>query len=640
MSQVKIGRVLLNQYRVEEFIGGGGVGLVYRVRDLKMNTSLAMKVLNIDPDDDPSSTYLFKREAKAYEYLAHPNIVRYYGVKNTEGIYFLLLDYIDGDSLQKILSRQQNRRLPIADVLSVFKALSAALGYAHNNEVVHCDIKPGNILVDQGGKVYLTDFGIARHMESTVTDIGTAGTIAYMAPEQFRREPLFASTDIYSMGVLLYEMLVGQKPFRPGNQNTAEQSRTSKEMLQEAHLNEAPPDPCTIRKDLPAEVGQVVIKAMQKDPSQRFQTTRDFYSALCAAFGVSENAVGDRIEPRYVESTTKYEHFSQPIPPQSGSPQPVVRPKPPTWAIVLGGAAVIGVIIFLALQSKTPAYIPSPVNPTDPPVELVSKTEAPLVQQSTPTRTSSPPTATATDVEVAYAASKISPRDGMPMILIPAGEFVMGSYNCPRDIEYGCDPHEVYLDDYYIDQFEVTNGRYQECVQDGYCNQPDSYFSKKHSNYYTGSQYEDYPVIYVDREDAEDYCRWAGRRLPTEAEWEKAARGTDERKFPWGNDSNSSTYANYNGNVGDTSQVGSYPAGASPYNVMDMAGNVWEWVADYYGYYSSSSVSNPVGPSTGKKYVLRGGSWSNEQSLITTYFRARNFKDFVNNDIGFRCADD
>ncbi len=110
-------------------------------------------MLNIDPDDDPSSTYLFRREAKAYEYLAHRNIVRYYGVKNTEGIYFLLLDYIDGDSLQKILyPDKQNRGLPIADVLSVFKALSAALGYAHNNEVVHCDIKPGNILVDQEEK--------------------------------------------------------------------------------------------------------------------------------------------------------------------------------------------------------------------------------------------------------------------------------------------------------------------------------------------------------------------------------------------------------------------------------------------------------------------------------------------------------
>ncbi len=348
MSQVKIGRVLLNQYRVDELIGSGGVGLVYRVRDLQMNTDLAMKILNIDTDDDPSSAFLFKREAKAYENLAHPNIVRYYGLKHSEGIYFLLLDFIDGDSLQIILSRQPDRRLPIPDVLSLFKALSAALGYAHNNNVVHCDIKPGNILVDQGGKVYLTDFGIARHMESTATDIGAAGTIAYMAPEQFLKDPLHASTDIYSMGVLLYEMLVGQKPFRPSNQNTTDQSRTARELLEEAHLKEPPPDPCLIRKDLPADVGQVVIKAMQKDPKKRYQSTREFFSALCAAFGSSEDAVADRITQRSVNVF--------PQPPLSPMVTPVmptpVKRSIPTW-FPLGAVAAAGIIVVVLIASMS-----------------------------------------------------------------------------------------------------------------------------------------------------------------------------------------------------------------------------------------------------------------------------------------------
>ncbi len=635
MSQVKIGRVLLNQYRVDEFIGGGGVGLVYRVRDLKMNTDLAMKILNIDTDDDPSSAFLFKREAKAYEYLAHPNIVRYYGVKHSEGIYFLLLDFIDGDSLQKILSRQPDRRLPIPDVLSLFKALSAALGYAHNNNVVHCDIKPGNILVDQGGKVYLTDFGIARHMESTATDIGAAGTIAYMAPEQFLKEPLHASTDIYSMGVLLYEMLIGQKPFRPSNQNTTDQSRTARELLEEAHLKEPPPDPCLIRKDLPVDVGQVVIKAMQKDPTQRFQSTREFFSALCAAFGSSEDAVADRIATRFIERTTK----TDPIPPSPVPPPPTPRLKPPAWTYVLAGVAVIGVILFLAIQPK-PGNVPTPVSSNSTPTEeIVSVAEVLPTMTTAPTRTSAPPTATPTVEEVAAPGNTISPKDNMPMIYIPEGTFIMGSHLCPPKVDYACEPHEVYLDGYWIDQYEVTNEMYRQCVDDGDCETPAIVDSKKRAGYFYSSQYEDYPVIWVNRRNAVDYCEWAGRRLPTEAEWEKAARGDDERKFPWG-DNPSSSYANYNYYIGDTTPVGAYSNGASPYGVMDMAGNVWEWVADYYYYYSSSVYKNPTGPAQGDHYVLRGGSWSNVTELITTYFRADNFANFVNNDIGFRCADD
>ena len=346
MPQVEIGRILLNQYRVEEFIGGGGAGLVYRVRDLKMNTDLAMKVLNIDADDDPSYAYFFKREAKAYEYLAHPNIVRYYGVKHTDGIYFLLLDYIDGDSLQKILARQNDRRLPISDVLSIFKAISAALGYAHNNGVVHCDIKPGNIMVDQGGKVYLTDFGIARHMESTVTDIGAAGTIAYMSPEQFLKEPLRASTDIYSMGVLLYEMLVGQKPFRPGGTNTGDQSRTARERLQEAHLKQAPPDPCLIRVDLPADVGRVVTKAMQKDPNHRFQTTQEFFTALCAAFGFFEGAISDRIAQQFNYSDPQTPRFPAVA---SATPLPA-KGSAPAW-FKMGAVAVAGIVVVILIST-------------------------------------------------------------------------------------------------------------------------------------------------------------------------------------------------------------------------------------------------------------------------------------------------
>ena len=176
--------------------------------------------------------------------------------------------------------------------------------------------------------------------------------------------------------------------------------------------------------------------------------------------------------------------------------------------------------------------------------------------------------------------------------------------------------HTVYLDAYSIDKYEVANARYQACVDAGGCTAPHDPSSATRTSYYGNPDYAGYPVINVDWGQAETFCAWEGKRLPTEAEWEKAARGTDGRIYPWGNQNPTCDLANgvVQGKrcVGDTSPVGSYAAGASPYGVMDMAGNVWEWVNDWYdeNYYSHSPASNPPGPATGDTRVLRGGSWA------------------------------
>ena len=200
-------------------------------------------------------------------------------------------------------------------------------------------------------------------------------------------------------------------------------------------------------------------------------------------------------------------------------------------------------------------------------------------------------------------------------ILIPAGSFQMGcdSSNPAESCNSWEQPlHTVTLSAYSIDKYEVTNARYKACVAAGGCTVPGSVDSSKRSPYYGTSTYADYPVLNVDWFQANAFCAWAGKRLPTEAEWEKAARGSsDTRKYPWGNSAPDCTKTNYDSCVGDTSRVGSYPSGASPYGVMDMAGNVDEWVQDWYGssYYSVSPSNNPQGPETGTYRVLRGGSW-------------------------------
>jgi len=192
----------------------------------------------------------------------------------------------------------------------------------------------------------------------------------------------------------------------------------------------------------------------------------------------------------------------------------------------------------------------------------------------------------------------------------------------------------VYLDAFWIDKTEVTNAQYRLCVQAGVCAIPIG-------KYFDNSNYTDHPVVYVYWQDANNYCSWVGRCLPTEAEWEKAARGTDGRTYPWGEGLDCSK-ANYYwcGKFNEISPVGYYPQGASPYGVLDMAGNVWEWVSDWFssGYYNQSPSSNPQGPASGDTHGLRGGSWYSYDYSMSSANRYNYGLDRRYNSIGFRCA--
>ena len=255
----------------------------------------------------------------------------------------------------------------------------------------------------------------------------------------------------------------------------------------------------------------------------------------------------------------------------------------------------------------------------------------------------------ATNDAGAGTGQTIKGKDGAPMILIPAGPFLMGSNDgLPNERP----EHTVTLNAYYIDQFEVTSGRYQKFIESARRNVPPTWDDE------SVQAMGDLPAVGMSWTDAAAYCKWAGRRLPTEAEWEKAARGTDGRRYPWGHMQPFVDIANYNrgmwvseaitlvpvnsGLEGMSVRHGLKDGGKSPYGLFHMAGNAAEWVADWYDreFYQKSVDKNPTGPSTGEKHVMRGGSWADLPIALRVTARFSADPDFEERTIGFRCAVD
>jgi serine/threonine-protein kinase len=326
--------------------------------------------------------------------------------------------------------------------------------------------------------------------------------------------------------------------------------------------------------------------------------------------------------------------------------------------------------------AELPANTELPVN-TIPPVntEVPVDTQLPL-NTEVPVNTQLPVnTQVPVNTEVpGLGSTRISETDGMTQVFVPGGNFKMGSDYTTSGAPWEGPIHKVLLDPYWIDQTEVTNAMFDAFVtQSGYQTDAEKTGASAVFNLVDGSFWRvggadwqhplgpdsnlsnlgEHPVVNVSWNDALAYCEWAGRRLPTEAEWEKAARGTDGRTYPWGNefDGTRLNFADVNLNVrwGDkniddgfqlTAPVGNYPSGASPYGALDMAGNVWEWVNDwgFESYYDVSPSSNPVGPDSGNKRVLRGGSWVDSSDGTRAGFRNWSDPKITKNEWGFRCV--
>jgi serine/threonine protein kinase/formylglycine-generating enzyme required for sulfatase activity len=663
----------IGRYEILREIGRGGMAVVLLARDPYMDRQVAIKVLPQQFTHDPTFLTRFQREAKVIASLEHPAIVPVYDFGEHGGAPFIVMRYMPGGSLADRLDKGPMSLKAAADLLN---QLAPALDEAHRHRIVHRDMKPGNILFDQRGAPYLADFGIVKLSEGASTALtatgGSLGTPSYISPEQARGElRLDGRSDIYSLGVIFFEMLTGERPY---NADTPMGVAVM-------HITEPVPQIRERKPDLPAACQTVIDKAMAKDKNARYATAADLASAVALL------AEGKLPPPPKMPET----EFIPPAFAQSPGQRRVAKSRRvPTWLLIAGGLALIAAAVLLVYglgggaktdawgtATNAPTSIAAAVPSSTPSIQAVAPTRPATVTASPmprPTQTAVPspppthtPAPTPTPGPREPSAFPLPGGGSVTMVWAPAGEFKMGTNDAEMKALladcFGCSPnmyaneqprHIVFLDAYWIDQTEVTNGQYAACEAAGACPAPGESSSGSREAYYGNPAYDNFPVIHVSWHNANTFCAWRDARLPTEAEWEKAARGVDGRTYPWGDgaitgelansrDSNPEGESPEDGWFEDTSPVGYYPLGASPYGALDMAGNVSEWVADWYDsdYYGSPDASeNPVGPRTGRYHVVRGGSWDHGAVTLRVAYRGSNDPGYQDDKVGFRCARD
>ncbi len=585
----------LGRYQILEQLGQGGMATVYKAYDTRLERDVAVKVLRTDqfaPATLERILKRFEREARALAKLTHPNIVGVIDYGEHEGAPYLVMEYLPGGTLKQRLGKP----MPWQDALRLLLPIADALNYAHQHNILHRDVKPSNILLTENGQPMLTDFGIAKILDLedgqtlTATGVGV-GTPEYMSPEQGLGKPVDARTDVYSLGIVLYELVTGRKPFQADTPMAV--------VLMQA--TEPLPRPTHFVPDLPEAVEKLLLKALAKQPQDRYASMAEMAAAM----------------ERIVVSVQS--------------------------SVFSGQSSVVGSAISISQ---------SPITNQQSAILNQQSDAATIDQGATGETFDSGATVLQEETigeHLARAAAgneltlTLAPGVTMTFVRIPAGPFQMGSPKGEGDSDEH-PQHEVYLDEYWMGKTPVTNRQYEAFVRATGREAPGHW--KKG---FIPEGKEEHPVVYVSWHDAVAFCEWLSRvsgetiRLPSEAEWEKAARGTDGRRYPWGNEKPSKALCNYASGwfSAGTTPVGKYsPQGDSPYGCVDMAGNVWEWMNDWYDddYYSQSSTRNPPGPASGEGRVLRGGAWSSYENYVRAAYRGRSEPGYRDVYIGFRCS--
>jgi len=599
--------LVLPPYVVLERLGEGGTGKVFKARHQRLQRVVALKVIRPELLADADVVNRFQREIQVASRVSHPNVVHAYDAGDIGGVQTLVLEYIEGVSLDRLV--KQSGPLPPAVACDYMRQAALGLQHIHECGLVHRDIKPSNLLLQnaqpglgtstickpQAAIVKILDLGLARlqkraresQQSATITSEGTLtmGTPDYMAPEQaidFHRADIRA--DVYSLGCTFYFLLTGQPPFPDG-------FLTEKLMR---HQQAEPPPLAKLRPGLPPGLEQVVRKMLAKKPGDRYQMPGEVAQALA--------------------------HIDTSAPVRMPAPAATGRGRP-RIALLLGMAALL-LAVPLAWWLRT-------ASARKPSISLLS-----------------PATAGQTLEKVKHTENRI----GMKLAPIPPGELTIGASReaverlpLPDWARLEGPPHQVKITKgFFMGAYPVTVGQFRKFIEDS-GHKPATRDGKDWRNPGT-EQTDEHPVVLVSWRDADAFCKWLGKkegktyRLPTEAEWEHACRAGSKTAYHFGDDAKElEKHGWFDGN----SQGKRHPVGQllpNQWGLYDMHGNVYQWTADWYDadYYKNSPEADPRGPAAGITKVMRGGEYSYPAWACRSAARKARTPDHITARTGFR----
>jgi serine/threonine-protein kinase len=690
-ATLKKGQVLFDRYIVERLIGEGGMGTVWLVKDREFDSERALKLIISGIANDPQARARFRREARILDRLNHPNAVRVYDARVGREMAFIAMEYVRGESLNKILV--PGMPVPLDVVTSLMEQLCDVLQAANDEGIIHRDLKPNNLMLVEGrdGKkiLKLLDFGIAKIREGA-DDVHTMtgnllGTPLYMSPEQITGDPVDARSDLYSAGVILYEMLTGHRPF----------SGAVGQIIY-SHTSVAPPAFADVnpKAKVPPNVEQVVRKCLSKKPADRPQTPRELKDLFVQA--VVESGTFPDLAPT---GAHKPGHTLTEVEQTQGKLRGVLA-----VSVLVLAAVLIALLVPRPWPDGTTVTNDTTKQPLKRNARTLKKTELAGQDAAWKQRgfqrdkdakwtTSGWPDALVGPEHVRFlltapdgiylpegydASEKVDPEDQYPrtitrkadgttFVRIAGGEFTMGNYAKPdaADEDDSTPAHKVKLSGFYLQTTEVTNDEISHaqaiCDEPG-CKEWRDKFEAKSSKIEKSAV--DYPAVGISQTIAAKYARLQGGQLPTEAQWEFAARsrGKEIKEVPQfkGNQSPLDRYANTENMVGIGStavrnfpgDVRNFPGDVTEQGIFDMAGNVREWCRDYYQRYKKTDqpvrdpevrtapvVPAPPGASpedSGPTVVVRGGSFTTYGETKDTFRRGMQSPSEEIVDLGFR----